>query len=624
MVLVTSDNESQIEVVGGVLVIPEGTQSIGNDEFRERDDFSIISFPMSLNEIGARAFQGCANLKELDVPANVEIIEDEAFDGCTALKMATLSSNRIRTKSKTFGNCTSLETFTALGNEFKFLESGIFTRGTFEGCDSLKALVMTVEAWEANWNEDWEYRYDHRKCVGGLRGIDLLSLKLNAQVDFVKSNEAAVDNKVVPGPAVSAFVSWDRTRILHSYSGYGYDGESYCDLYDQHDNYYLSIGVGKDPLGRKATGFEIDAPLCFDRLKLCEMTRKLNRKLGEWETDFSDSAWLTETSVDFKGAGTYFIQDSFVCGRIKKARLKFPIAHRPPLKYSSIEKNKYNHDPMLIAIYCFRLRVVFEDGTSGPWSKYHISEIGSSMRYLADPDTVDIHYNTNNSDLCEKLARKAVSIFRRLGTPASRFTKGIESFKESAEKEIVYKKRVYKQRFYEESSHDESDSNGDVKVKYNAFARGHEKKDIATAMFKIRGTPWGILVKFLLRSLIPPGVVFSILWITGWEITPFWHAVFAIYIFLWAYEALRVFYRVWSMTYDVLPITNIPSSYYFCDFLRMQNNRLALPAFGMFLMWYFGWFPMRTWVIVVYCIYGFFWLLSTIGMFMKSDGSGRL
>jgi hypothetical protein len=37
-----------------------------------------------------------------------------------------------------------------------------------------------------------------------------------------------------------------------------------------------------------------------------------------------------------------------------------------------------------------------------------------------------------------------------------------------------------------------------------------------------------------------------------------------------------------------------------------------LPGLALYLHWLFQWFPMRTWVIVLYGIYGLFWLILSI------------
>ena len=62
-----------------ILVIPEGTEIIKREEYRNKTEYTGVVFPSSLKEIEARAFSGCKNLKVIDLPKGLTNIGSFAF-----------------------------------------------------------------------------------------------------------------------------------------------------------------------------------------------------------------------------------------------------------------------------------------------------------------------------------------------------------------------------------------------------------------------------------------------------------------------------------------------------------------------------------------------------------------
>lgn len=129
--------------------------------------------------------------------------------------------------------------------------------------------------------------------------------------------------------------------------------------------------------------------------------------------------------------------------------------------------------------------------------------------------------------------------------------------------------------------------------------------ELRTGMGKVCGTPSTIFFEYALRSCFVPLLAFAVIWIGNLQINGFWRAVFSIYGFLWAYELIRVLLHSWDLAKRRVRLS---------QFLLFQHYLLGLPELGLFLMWYFNWLPMRTWVIVLYGIYGLLWLWFTAGL----------
>lgn len=131
---------------------------------------------------------------------------------------------------------------------------------------------------------------------------------------------------------------------------------------------------------------------------------------------------------------------------------------------------------------------------------------------------------------------------------------------------------------------------------------------------KMSGTLQSMFFRFAIRSFIFPVILVFLVSVFTPEIPEGWKAVFAIYGFWWAFAVLDM-----ALQCNALRVQAKPGSSYNLQKKRkaatlgnLQARMLAVPAFGLFLIWYFGWWPMKTWVIVLYAIYMASWLIVTI------------
>ena len=61
------------------LVIPEGIKSIKDNVFSRHGEIVSVSFPESLEKIGALSFSMCHALQKVSIPKNVKVIKHSAF-----------------------------------------------------------------------------------------------------------------------------------------------------------------------------------------------------------------------------------------------------------------------------------------------------------------------------------------------------------------------------------------------------------------------------------------------------------------------------------------------------------------------------------------------------------------
>jgi hypothetical protein len=133
--------------------------------------------------------------------------------------------------------------------------------------------------------------------------------------------------------------------------------------------------------------------------------------------------------------------------------------------------------------------------------------------------------------------------------------------------------------------------------------RSSRSEVLNTSVLRLHGTPGVLFFAYLLRAMIIPVIVASIFWIFNLSVNNVWKAIFFIYGFLLLYEAVYTILKCLKIKFILF--TPNPSfwSAYIVIFLQLQGRLWFLPLLGWFLMWYFGWFPMATWVKWVYGIY---------------------
>ena len=70
----------------GDVVIPDGTEKIGDYAFYNCSGLTSVTIPDSVTSIGYRAFSGCSGLTSITIPDSVTSIGYEAFRGCLDLR----------------------------------------------------------------------------------------------------------------------------------------------------------------------------------------------------------------------------------------------------------------------------------------------------------------------------------------------------------------------------------------------------------------------------------------------------------------------------------------------------------------------------------------------------------
>ncbi|MDR3260961.1 MAG: hypothetical protein LBT78_03915 [Tannerella sp.] len=155
------------------------------------------------------------------------------------------------------------------------------------------------------------------------------------------------------------------------------------------------------------------------------------------------------------------------------------------------------------------------------------------------------------------------------------------------------------------------------KLKHEATA---EVLKMGSSMFRLSGTTGAMYGSFFLRSLILPLLVVGTIWSFGLSVNAFWRAAFFIWGFVWIYDCILTMFRCNLVRY------NKPNLSYsdrkkkrLLQFLSNEWILFFLPLFGLFLMWYFNWFPMQTWVVVLYIVYGVLWLFVTIALIISKE-----
>lgn len=137
-----------------------------NNEFYSSDDYGVLynkskselimassaveaqyTIPETVTQIGASAFEGCAQLTEVTIPNTVTDIGDSAFKSCNGLTSITIPQSITEIQASTFQWCSGLTSVT-------FSQSAVATRSTavsgvtgigeyaFSGCTSLTEITI--------------------------------------------------------------------------------------------------------------------------------------------------------------------------------------------------------------------------------------------------------------------------------------------------------------------------------------------------------------------------------------------------------------------------------------------------------------------------------------------------
>ncbi len=124
-VLIKAD---ELDIVDGVLEIPEGVEQIAPNACRNVFNLNVVKLPKSLQKIGKGAFLDCQDLQQVDNTASLERIDDLAFSGCEQLHSIELGAVA-SIGNEAFRDCKNLYSV-----ELNCKEVGL---GVFKNCENL-------------------------------------------------------------------------------------------------------------------------------------------------------------------------------------------------------------------------------------------------------------------------------------------------------------------------------------------------------------------------------------------------------------------------------------------------------------------------------------------------------
>ena len=124
------------QLLQGEIVIPEGTEKIGDYAFYNCSGLTSIVIPDSVTSIGARAFYGCSGLTSIVIPNSVTSIGDYAFYGCSGLTSVTIPDSVTSIGSSVFSGCSGLTSITIPDSVTSIGERA------FSGCSGLTSITI--------------------------------------------------------------------------------------------------------------------------------------------------------------------------------------------------------------------------------------------------------------------------------------------------------------------------------------------------------------------------------------------------------------------------------------------------------------------------------------------------
>ena len=100
------------KLLQGDIVIPDGTEKIGDKAFYECSGLRSITIPNSVTSIGKSAFYGCSGLTSVIIGNSVTSIGDWAFWKCSGLTSITIPDGVISIGDSVFEGCSGLTSVT--------------------------------------------------------------------------------------------------------------------------------------------------------------------------------------------------------------------------------------------------------------------------------------------------------------------------------------------------------------------------------------------------------------------------------------------------------------------------------------------------------------------------------
>lgn len=105
-VIYSEDRKTLIKGNAGLAgyIVPEGTETIGDDAWDRMENLRQITLPEGLVTIGRQAFAGCIRLTEARIPKTVRHIGEYAFE-MTGLEKAVIPQGVRRLETGVFSGC---------------------------------------------------------------------------------------------------------------------------------------------------------------------------------------------------------------------------------------------------------------------------------------------------------------------------------------------------------------------------------------------------------------------------------------------------------------------------------------------------------------------------------------
>ena len=124
------------ELLQGDIVVPKGTEKIGDYAFCNYSALTIITIPNSVTSIGSGAFQDSSGLTNIIIPDSVTSIGNNAFAGCSLLTSITIPDSVTSIGEFAFWGCRGLVSVT-IGNSVTSIGNNAFI-----GCRELTNVTI--------------------------------------------------------------------------------------------------------------------------------------------------------------------------------------------------------------------------------------------------------------------------------------------------------------------------------------------------------------------------------------------------------------------------------------------------------------------------------------------------
>ena len=118
------------------IYIPEGTDKIEDNAFKDCTKLKSVIIPNSVTSIGESAFSYCSGLTSITIPNSVTSIGWEAFSYCSGLKSITIPDSVTNIEERMFYGCSRLTSVT-IGNSVTSIGNS-----AFYGCSSLTNVTI--------------------------------------------------------------------------------------------------------------------------------------------------------------------------------------------------------------------------------------------------------------------------------------------------------------------------------------------------------------------------------------------------------------------------------------------------------------------------------------------------